>query len=61
MLPATRLEQLVQYTKIAASTAREIANAANIPFLQVTAALTVTILNVVQVCLHFACLTNADH
>ncbi|KAJ6566741.1 hypothetical protein B0H19DRAFT_713532 [Mycena capillaripes] len=48
MLPPTRLEQSVQYAKVAASTAREIANYADVPFLQVTSALAVTILNTVQ-------------
>lgn len=51
MPPSTRLVQLVQYTNVAASTVRDIANTANEPFLQVVAALTITILNTVQVCL----------
>ncbi|KAF7354092.1 NB-ARC domain-containing protein [Mycena venus] len=46
--PRPGSEQLIQYTTVAASTAREIANAANVPFLQVIAALTVTILDTVQ-------------
>jgi hypothetical protein len=45
----TTLDQLLQYTTVAASTAREIANITNVPFLQVTAALTVSILSSVQV------------
>ncbi|KAJ7336860.1 hypothetical protein DFH08DRAFT_813172 [Mycena albidolilacea] len=48
MPPSTRLVQLVQYTNVAASTVRDIANTANEPFLQVVAALTITILNTVQ-------------
>ncbi|KAJ7339895.1 hypothetical protein DFH08DRAFT_812272 [Mycena albidolilacea] len=48
MQAPTRLDQLVQYTNVAASPAREIANVTNIPLPQVTAALTFTILNAIQ-------------
>ncbi|KAJ7108366.1 hypothetical protein C8R43DRAFT_1243548 [Mycena crocata] len=48
MPPTTRLVDLVRYSTVAASTAREIADSANVPFLQMTASLTASILTAVQ-------------
>lgn len=49
MTQKTHLEHVVQYTKLAATTARDIAVSVKVPFLQVAASLTETVLDAVKV------------
>ncbi|KAJ6616731.1 hypothetical protein B0H10DRAFT_1948895 [Mycena sp. CBHHK59/15] len=48
MQQSTRLQNLIQYVTLAASTANEIASAAKVPFLRSTAVLSLSILECVQ-------------
>jgi phosphoribosylanthranilate isomerase len=49
MQPSTKFKNLIEYTTIAATTAKEIANTTNTPFLGSTAALTLSIVKCVEV------------
>jgi hypothetical protein len=49
MQPSTSFENLIQYATIAATTTKEIADSARVPFLGSTAALSLSILKCVEI------------
>lgn len=52
MAPPSRFADITEYTRLAASTARDIADSVNVPYLRATANLSLTIVEAVQVSRH---------